>query len=157
MVHVVGKPNDLFARFKPEPGFHFLPIDDVSSFADYYVPARLDTTDYPGLIPAGESIHTIAVSTVLAVFNWPKSSGRFPRVARFIEAYFAKFAELQQQPFQPKWQEINIAGNVPGWTRYHVAQDLLAKAVAQRGAECGTHLETSFKNFATNYPRQRAA
>ena len=150
VVHVVGKPNDLFARFKPEPGFHFLPIDDVSSFADYYVPARLDATDYPGLIPAGESIHTIAVSTVLAVFNWPKSSGRFPRVARFIEAYFAKFAELQQQPFQPKWQEINIAGNVPGWTRYHVAQDLLAKAVAQRGAESGTHLETSFKNFTTS-------
>src|SRR5215204_1532421 len=129
VVHVVGKPNDLFARFKPEPGFHFLPIDDVSAFADYYVPARLDATDYPGLIPAGESIRTIAVSTVLAVFNWPKSSGRFPRVARFIEAYFAKFAQLQQQPFQPKWQEINIAGTVPGWTRYHVAQDLLAKAV----------------------------
>ena len=27
VVHVVGKPNDLFARFKPEPGFHFIPVE----------------------------------------------------------------------------------------------------------------------------------
>ena len=47
VVHVVGKPNDLFARFKPEPGFHFLSIDDLSAFSDYYVPARLEPADYP--------------------------------------------------------------------------------------------------------------
>ena len=27
IVHVVGKPNELFAKFKPEPGFHFLPVE----------------------------------------------------------------------------------------------------------------------------------
>ena len=26
-LHVVGKPNELFAKFKPEPGFHFLPVN----------------------------------------------------------------------------------------------------------------------------------
>jgi len=116
VVHVVGKPNDLFARFKPEPGFHFIPVEYDAKFEDYYVPATLESEDYPNLIKAGERVSTIAVPAVLAVFNWPKSSERYRRVSRFIEAYFAKFDQLQQPPFQPKWREINLAGKVPGWT-----------------------------------------
>jgi TRAP-type uncharacterized transport system substrate-binding protein len=127
IVHVVGKPNDLFARFKPEPGFHFLPVEYDSRLADYYVPGTLDPVDYPNLIPEGRTIPTIAVTTVLAVFNWQKTSDRYRRVSRFIEAYFSKFSQLQQPPFQPKWQEVNIAGTVPGWKRYHVAEQVLAK------------------------------
>jgi hypothetical protein len=53
-------------------------------------------------------------------------------VSRFIEAYFAKFDQLQQPPFQPKWREINLAGKVPGWTRYRVAEELLAKMAADQ-------------------------
>jgi TRAP-type uncharacterized transport system substrate-binding protein len=146
VVHVVGKPNDLFVKFKPEPRFHFLPIADLSPFSDYYVPARLEATDYPNLIQDG-GIQTIAVPTVLAVFNWPKNSDRYRRVARFIEAYFAKFHELQQTPFQPKWQEINIAGTVPGWTRYQVAEEILAKAVAVKSSSPEALLEARFGSF----------
>jgi TRAP-type uncharacterized transport system substrate-binding protein len=132
VVHVVGKPNDLFARFKPEPGFHFIPVEYGAQFEDYYVPATLESGDYPNLIQAGERVSTIAVPAVLAVFNWPKSSDRYRRVSRFIEAYFAKFDQLQQPPFQPKWREINLAGKVPGWTRYRVAEELLAKMAADQ-------------------------
>ena len=132
VVHVVGKPNDLFARFKPEPGFHFIPVEYGAQFEDYYVPATLESGDYPNLIRPGETVSTIAVPAVLAVFNWPKSSDRYRRVSRFIEAYFAKFDQLQQPPFQPKWREINLAGKVPGWTRYGVAEELLAKMAADQ-------------------------
>ena len=55
IVHVVGKPNDLFSKLKPEPGFHFLPMEYGDKFADYYVPAELTSADYPNLIPAGQS------------------------------------------------------------------------------------------------------
>ena len=127
IVHVVGKPNDLFAKFKPEPGFHFLPIEDDSKFTDYYVPARLTAEDYPNLIPAGTTVPTIAVQTVLAVFNWPVGSDRYRRVVRFIDAYFEKFSQLQQPPFQPKWQEVNAAGTVPGWTRFAAAEEWLKR------------------------------
>jgi hypothetical protein len=129
---VVGKPNDLFARFKPEPGFHFIPVEYGAQFEDYYVPATLESGDYPNLIRPGETVSTIAVPAVLAVFNWPKSSDRYRRVSRFIEAYFTKFDQLQQPPFQPKWREINLAGKVAGWTRYGVAEELLAKMAADQ-------------------------
>ena len=127
VVHVVGKPNELFAKFKPEAGFHFLPVEDSPRFADYYVPTALTSEDYPALIPQGTQVATISVPTVLAVFNWPSSSDRYHRVRRFIEAYFAKFEQLQQSPFQPKWKEINAAGTGPGWTCYKVAEEVLAR------------------------------
>jgi TRAP-type uncharacterized transport system substrate-binding protein len=133
VVHVVGKPNDLFARFKPESGFHFLPVPYGPGFEDYYVPATIESADYPNLLRSGEKIQTIAVPTVLAVFNWPKSSDRYRRVARFIEAYFSKFDQLQQPPFQPKWREVNVTGKVTGWTRYRVAEDILRMNAGESG------------------------
>jgi len=129
VVQVVGKPNALFANLKPGSGFHFLPVEYGSAFEDYYVPASLDAEDYPALIPQGERIPTIAVQTILAVYNWPVKSDRHRRIARFIEAFFTKFERLRSPPHQPKWKEVNLAGTVVGWTRYRVAEDVLAKLV----------------------------
>jgi TRAP-type uncharacterized transport system substrate-binding protein len=156
VVHVVGKPNDLFARFKPEPGFHFIPVEYGAQFEDYYVPAALEPEDYPNLIRAGETVSTIAVPAVLAVFNWPKSSDRYRRVSRFVEAYFTKFDQLQQPPFQPKWREINLAGKVPGWTRYRVAEELLPKMTAEQGRG-PSQVRAQFDAFMDSRPGARGA
>ena len=128
IVHVVGKPNELLSKFNPEPGFHFLPVAYSDKFKDYYVPVELNHDDYPNLIAKGETVETIGVSTVLAVYNWPKDSDRYRRVARFIEQLFIKFDQFQKPPFQPKWKEINLTATVPGWKRYGVAEELLARA-----------------------------
>ena len=40
---------------------------------------------------------------------------------------FEKWDLLQVDPFHPKWREINLAADVPGWIRSPVAQRLLAK------------------------------
>ena len=127
VVQVVGKPNALFAGLKPEAGFHFLPIEDSSAFEDYYIPTSLNAEDYPALVPAGETVPTVAVQTILAVYNWPATSDRYRRISRFIDAFFTKFERLQNPPFQPKWSEVNLAGTVQGWTRYPVADQVLSK------------------------------
>jgi TRAP-type uncharacterized transport system substrate-binding protein len=127
IVHVVGKPNDLFAKFKPEPGFHFLPVSYTDAFKDYYVPVELTHDDYPELIAAGDKVETLGVSTVLAVYNWPRDSDRYRRLSRFIEQLFAKFDAFQKPPFQPKWREINLAAAVPGWKRFSAAEEVLAR------------------------------
>jgi TRAP-type uncharacterized transport system substrate-binding protein len=156
VVHVVGKPNDLFSKFKPERGFHFLPIDYGPAFQDFYASASLDAADYPNLIPSGK-IPTIAVPTVLAVFNWPKSSDRYRRVSRFIESYFDKFEALKQAPFQPKWRDINPAGEVPGWTRYHVASDVLAQRPEAPSSGTQARVDPEFDEFKRLTPRERRA
>ena len=127
IVHVVGKPNDLFAKLKPEPGFHFLPVTYSDKFSDYYVPVEITSDDYPELIAKGEKVESIGVSTVLAVYNWPKDSDRYRRVSRFIEQLIAKFDDFQKPPFQPKWKEINLTATVPGWKRYAVAEEVLSR------------------------------
>jgi TRAP-type uncharacterized transport system substrate-binding protein len=130
VLHLVGKPNNLFARLEPTPGFHFLPLEFDSRLADYYVPASLTHEDYPNLIAPGASIDTIAVPAVLAVYNWPKGNDRFRRVERFIEYYFARFEKLKEPSFHPKWRDVNLAAKVPGWTRYWVADQKLAELMS---------------------------
>lgn len=121
-----GKPNDLFVKLKPEPGFHFIPIEYNSKLVDYYLPCPLLHEDYPHLIPAGEKVDTLCMPAVLAVYNFPKGNDRFRRVERFIHYYFDRFDALKHPSFHPKWKDVNLAANVPGWTRYWVAAEKLA-------------------------------
>ena len=47
IVHAVAKPNDLFKKIKPEPGYHFLPVPFSDKFADLYAPCLLYTSPSP--------------------------------------------------------------------------------------------------------------
>lgn len=133
LINNAGKPNDLFLRNKAEPGFHFVPVPYNEKFEDFYVPARLTHQDYPNLIPAGQTIETIGIPVILAVYNWPESSDRFRRVERFIESYVGSTQKLQGPGFHPKWKDINVAAKVPGWTRYWVMDEVLSnRATAVR-------------------------
>lgn len=133
IVHVVGKPNDLFAKMKPEPGFHFLPLEFTSKFEDYYVPAELTAAEYPNLIPQGQSVETISVPALLAVYNWDKNGNpdRYRRCVRFVEYLFDRFDKLRNPPYQPGWKQMNLAGTVPGWTRFPPVQEMLDKMAAK--------------------------
>jgi TRAP-type uncharacterized transport system substrate-binding protein len=126
IVSTGGKPNDLFVKLKPEPGFHFLPIHYDQKFTDYYVPCPLSHDDYPQLIAIGETVDTLCMQAVLAVYNFPKGSDRARRVGRFIDYYFDRFEKLKQPSFHPKWQDVNLAAKVPGWNRYWQAAEKLA-------------------------------
>ena len=142
LVHVVGKPNSLFTGIKPSEGFHFLPLEFSDKFEDYYVPAELNHADYPGVVPQGQTVNTISVTALLAVFNWHPAANadRYRRCVRFVEYLFERFDRLRQAPYQPKWKEMNIAGTIPGWTRFPPAQELIDKAHATATASIDTSL-----------------
>jgi hypothetical protein len=42
-----------------------------------------------------------------------------------VEAFFSKFAVLQQPPFHPKWKEVAVNALLPGWSRFRPAQERL--------------------------------
>jgi hypothetical protein len=126
IVSTGGKPNDLFVKLKPEPGFHFVPVQFGPQFADFYLPCPLSHDDYPQLIPAGETVDTLCMSAVLAVYNFGRGSDRARRLDRFIQYYFERFDRLLQPSFHPKWREVNLAADVPGWNRYWLAAERLA-------------------------------
>ena len=126
IVSTGGKPNDLFVKLKPEPGFHFIPVAYGSVFSDYYLPCPLSHADYPHLIPEGQTVDTLCMSAVLAVYNFAKGTDQARRLERFIRYYFEQFDKLKQPSFHPKWKDVNLAAKVPGWNRYWLAADKLA-------------------------------
>jgi TRAP-type uncharacterized transport system substrate-binding protein len=125
VVFITSKPVDAFLRGKWEGGFKFLPLPYDSKFEDYYLPATLEATDYPGLIQPGERISTISVPTVLVSYNWPVASDRYMRVARFIDRLFGSIGKLQEPGFDAKWKTINLGATVPGLARIQAAQEWL--------------------------------
>jgi uncharacterized protein len=132
-MRVGGKPMNTFTKVPPDSGFHFLSIDVsefAQKFADTYVLGTLTKEDYPTLIKPGETITTIAVPDILAVYNWPKNSERYQRVERFITAFFRNFKKLQDEPFHAKWKDVNLAATIPGWTRSEIAERMLREMVS---------------------------
>jgi len=135
VVFVSSKPLDAFVKRKWAEGFKFLSVPLTPKLEEYYLPAQLEPSDYPGLIPEGQKIQTIAVPSVLAVFNWPQDHDRQKRVARFVDYLFERFAKLQTEAgYHPKWRELNLAATVPGWQRYAPMQNKLNALVTARTA-----------------------
>ena len=133
VVFVTSKPVDAFTRGKWEPGFKFLPVD----FEDFgfYLPSTLTSKDYPQLIPEGQEVRTIAVPTILASYNWAKTSDRYRRVARLTDRLFSRLDMLKQPGFHPKWKDVNIAAKVPGLERFPAAQEWLDREAMQTGGK----------------------
>jgi TRAP-type uncharacterized transport system substrate-binding protein len=123
VVFVSSKPLDPFVKRKWPEGFKFLPIPLSPQLEEYYVPAQLESKDYPGLIGEGQKIETIAVPSVLAVFDWRQDAGRQKRLARLVDYLFERFSKLQTEPgYHPKWKDLNLAATVPGWQRLTAMQ-----------------------------------
>jgi TRAP-type uncharacterized transport system substrate-binding protein len=133
VVFVTSKPVEPFARRKWPEGFKFLPVPLTEKLEEYYLPAQLESADYPDLIPQGQTVQTISVPAVLAVYNWPPQSDRHRRMVKFIDYLFERLPKLQTEPgFHPKWRDLNLAAAVPGWQRFGAMQDkLVASAAAE--------------------------
>ncbi len=125
ILQVGGAPVPIMAGLPLESGLHLVPIPDIGPLADTYLPTSLTHQEYPNLIPDGaQPVDTIAIGDVLAVFGWRPGTSRYQNVARFVEAMFSHFSEMQQPPRHPKWAETNLAATVPGWTRFPEAEKL---------------------------------
>jgi uncharacterized protein len=154
-VLISGKPVRSMTKLGPTDGLHFVSVPYPSQLMADYLPSTLTHSDYPDLIPAGQSVDTIAVSAVLIAFNWPKTNAdRYRRVQRFVEAFFPKIAEFGNPPRHSKWREVNLAAELPGWTRFEAAQAWLDnnQRVTQSGAAQAEPVDARVS--ASNIPQQ---
>lgn len=150
-IYVAGKPGAAFAKVPRDLGFHFLTVEYGPRFEESYYPATIDAKDYPDLVPAGGAVETIAVGAVLVAFDWPKGSDRQRRLATFVEAFFEKIGSFHQAPRHPKWREVNIAAEVPGWRRFEPARAWLEDQRQQQDAPVAAardpDLKADFQRF----------
>lgn len=147
-VLVDDKPNKTIATLRSEDGFRLLPIELTDALRDVYAPSQFSDTDYPGLIAPGTRVNSVSVSVVMAIYDWPPKSGRYGRVARFVEMFFPKFPEFQLPPRHPNWKKVDIAAALPGWTRFQPAEDwLLRSKQPASGQGAMANLRVMFHKF----------
>ena len=130
-VWITSKPIDPFVKKWPA-GFKFLPVP-FEDF-EFYLPSTLTAKDYPDLIMQGQEIQTLAVPTILAAFNWPKSTDRYKRVARLTDNLFTRLDKLKEPGFHPKWKDVNVETKVPGLNRFPAAQEWLDRTIPKVAA-----------------------
>jgi hypothetical protein len=145
VIHVGGAPIPLFARVPGGLGLHFLQVALTPALAQTYLPDQFSHATYPELVPDGPPVSTIAVGDVMAVFDWQPRTERYGKVVRFVDAFFSRFSELQQPPWDPKWREVNLSAEVPGWTRFKPAQDWLTEHATPGNASA--ELQVKFNAF----------
>jgi TRAP-type uncharacterized transport system substrate-binding protein len=153
MVRVVQKPVGYVTAIPANSGLHLLSIPYSRRFTDYYALSEFTNADYPNLVPPGERIDSIAVPSVLAVYNWPKATDRYRRVERFVQRLFANFDKLQNPPYHAKWRDVNLAASIPGWTRFSAAEAELQQLKRTRSiSEQRPDVEQEFRAFVGNLP-----
>jgi TRAP transporter TAXI family solute receptor len=123
-----GKPAGIFSRISANDNLHLLEIPFSRTLENIYSPAQLEQALYPNLVDKGQAIQTVAVDAVLITNNWQPASDRYRRVAKFVESLFSRFAEFKKPPRHPKWQEVDLTKELPGWQRFPAAQELLQQA-----------------------------
>jgi TRAP-type uncharacterized transport system substrate-binding protein len=123
-----GKVFQLARAIKNEDrALHLVPVPFDRRLQDLYLPTTLSSEEYPNLLPAGQTIDTIATSVLLVSFNWPENTERYNRVARFVDTFFSRIEEFHKPPRHPKWKEASISLTIPGWQRFKAADDWLAR------------------------------
>jgi TRAP transporter TAXI family solute receptor len=145
MVYVAGKPATLFRDLAAQDNLRLLPVPASDKLMETYLPSRFTATDYPRLINAGQEVETIAVGAVMAVFNWDPSHPRHQKVSRFVDAFFSRFDDFQKPPRHPKWQEVSLTAQVPGWKRFQPAEDWLRRVAT--AADADSRLRREFDTF----------
>lgn len=148
-----GAPHNAFKGFKANDGLHFLPIDpetvgaeDFAKLLEFYSPALLRHDHFPELIPEDKPVPTVTGGTLLVAYNWPPNTERYQRVANFVNEFFNNIDKFAGPGRHPKWKEINIAAEVPNWTRFKAAQEWLDQR-KQAEQTATAEVRTAFDEF----------
>jgi len=134
MIILSGAPQAAVLKVTKADNFHLLPLDerslpghDMHPVFAKYLPIELTHEQYPALIPEGQTVSTVGVRSLLVTYAWPENSVRYNKIAKFVREFFGKIDQFHDGSRHPKWEEINLAAEMPGWTRFKPAADWLAE------------------------------
>jgi TRAP-type uncharacterized transport system substrate-binding protein len=134
MLLVSGEPVSVLAHDPHIGGVHFLPIPYSEALQRDYVPSILRHEDYRDIIRTGTSVGTIAIPTALFAYNWPARSERYRLMELFVQTLFSRFSEFLGDTHHPKWREVNLAAQLPGWQRFRPAERWVQREITLRSA-----------------------
>ena len=127
-------PAPAIARLRPADGFRLIPVTYSKQFHEDLLSGddlarRLSEPDPEGPKHRHHRLRLDDHRLQLAEGQRPASPHRAVR-----RQFFTKFNEFQKPPRHPKWREVNLAAQVPGWKRFDAAEEWLARNRAQQQA-----------------------
>ncbi len=155
LAFVAGKPAPIFRDLNANDGLHFLAIPLNPAITATYVPTRLTAADYPGLVAQDQTVDTVAVGAVLLAANLQVGSERYRNLVNFVDAFFTGFQSLLDPGHHPKWREVNITAELPGWRRFPPAEQWLQRNTQVAAAPNLQDLRSIFSRFIDE--RQQAS
>ena len=147
LAFVAGKPAPLFMSLKADDGLHLLSIPLSPAVTSAYAPTRLTSADYAGLVPSARPVDTIAIGSVLAVADLRQSPERYRNIANFVDVFFTGFQSLLEPGHHPKWREVNLSAELPGWHRYQPADQWLQRNMQIANAPKPEDVKAMFAHF----------
>lgn len=140
-----GKPLRFVSGLPKDGSIHLLALPSNSGLdADAgYSPAAFRSDDYPALIPDGKTIDAVSVNAVVLAKNTAKSDEANRRISKFVPEFFGALTELAGPQWNPKWAEVNLAGNLAGWSRFAAAREWLDRSKLEQAAL----VQRSFEEF----------
>jgi TRAP-type uncharacterized transport system substrate-binding protein len=130
-IFVGGKPAPALADLSIA-GLKLISIPYKGALQEFYYPAQITKADYPNLVAGEKGVDTVAISTVLMALEAKPGSPRYKKLTQFTQIFFERFGALRDGAHHPKWREVNLAADVPGWRRFQPAQKWLDHAPAPR-------------------------
>ena len=156
-IFVVGKPAKLFTSTAADKGLHFIAVPQSPALLATYLPAQIGHEDYPALIPDGAAVDTVAVGAVMAIYNMPAGSDRYRLAASFVDGFFGSFDKFLSAPRHPKWHEVNLAADLPGWQRFDPAADWLRRHGKTPSAQADADLRRAFDAYLDQQAKETAS
>jgi uncharacterized protein len=147
IAYVAAEPAPFFQALKPGGGLHLLNIPLTRAVTAVYAPTRITAADYPNLVAPDQPIDTIAIGNVLMAADLHSIPERNHNLANFIDTFFTGFQGLLAPGYDPKWREVNIAADLPGWTRTPAAAGWLRDNPQVAAAPNPSALQALFSRF----------
>jgi TRAP-type uncharacterized transport system substrate-binding protein len=144
---VGAKPAPVLRDVSTTENLHFLAIPVRPAITAVYPPTQLTSKDYPGIVPDGAPVDTVAVGTALMAANLTPGSERARNLSNFINAFFTQFPSLLEAGHHPKWKEVNLAADIPGWKRSPVAEQWLQANATVAKQATPADLKMVFERF----------
>lgn len=156
MARMGGAPQADYDKVTADSGVHFVPLNEntlspgkFATLMASYLPAQLRHDHYPRIIGQNETVSTIASGIMLAVYNWPEGSERYQKLELFTRKFFDNIDKFRDDSRHPKWKEINLAADVPGWSRFKPAQVWLDSQKTANAEQ--PDMRVAFEKFMQDY------
>ena len=129
-VVVMGAKNaNALESFGADGSYHVVAIPWAPGLEQVYAPARVTAADRPNLVPAHDSVETVAEPMVLIALDAMPGSPRADALGRTARVFFDSYDAFLSPNRDDHWRDVNLAADasVPdtAWQRLAAAQGWL--------------------------------